>query len=241
MKKHRPFGKISPRTRLWVIVIIAGSCLAGSSLAHFMPLSPLRPLSRPLLTLGLALILLICLSGLALGDTRSSRIIRDGLTGLFNQNYARQRLQEEYYRAKRYDHPLSLLMIEPDDFKLLKDRYGRGAADQLLQRFGQIIREAVRPCDIAARFGGQEFLVILPDTGRDEARAVAERLQQKTAERPFQVDPGGPDIRLTVSIGASAFAFPDYGRDAGEMITLADLALFEAKKAAQSTSFTTAN
>jgi diguanylate cyclase (GGDEF)-like protein len=239
-------GTISPRARLWVIVIIAAACLAGSSLTHFAPLSmpniALRPLGRPILTLGLVLVLLICLSGLALGDTTSPQVISDGLTGLFNQNYVRQRLQEEYYRAKRYDHPLSLLMIEPDDFKLIKNRFGRAVGDQLLRRVGQIIRDTIRPCDIAARFGGQEFLVILPDTGRDDARAVAERLQQRTAESPFRFGPRGQDIRLTVSIGASAFAFPDYGRDAGELVTLADLALFEAKKAGRSAvSFTSAN
>jgi len=235
LKKRLPVVTKSLRTRLWVIIIIAVSYLVYSSLADFIPRYwekiGLPPLSRSILTLGMVLILLICLSGLALSDKMNSLIIREGLTGLFNQNYIRQRLQEEYYRAKRYDHPLSLLMIDLDNFKSLNDRFGHAAGDHLLRYFGQLIRDTIRPSDIAARFGGEEFLIILPDTGRDDARTVAERLRKRIAESPFRIDSRSEDIRLTVSIGASAFVFPDYGQDAEEMITLADLALYEAKKA----------
>jgi diguanylate cyclase (GGDEF)-like protein len=222
------------KKRLWAIIIIAASYLVYSSLADFVPRywgnTGLPPLSRAILTLGMVLILLICLRSLALSDTMNSLVIRERLTGLFNRDYARQRLQEEYYRAKRYDHPLSLLMIDLDNFQSISKRFGHAAGDHLLRYFGQLIRETVRPSDIAARFGGERFLIILPDTGRDEARTVAERLRQRISENPFRIDSNREDLCLTVSIGASAFAFPDYGQDAGEMITMADLALYQAKK-----------
>jgi diguanylate cyclase (GGDEF)-like protein len=235
MKKRLPVVTKGLKNRLWVIIIITVSYLVYSSLANFIPRYweqiGLPQLSRSILTLGMVIILLICLSGLALSDKMNSMIIRESLTGLFNQNYVRQRLQEEYYRAKRYDHPLSLLMIDLDNFKSLNDRFGHAAGDHLLRYFGRLIRDTLRPSDIPARYGGEEFLVILPDTGRDEARTVAERLRQRISESPFKIDSNQEDIRLTVSIGASAFAFPDYGQDAEEMITMADLALYQAKKA----------
>jgi diguanylate cyclase (GGDEF)-like protein len=235
LKKRLPAVTKNLRTRLWVIIAIAVSYLIYSPLADFIPRYWERigfpPLSRSILALGMVLILLICLSGLALSDKMNSLIIRESLTGLFNQEYIRKRLQEEYYRAKRYDHPLSLLMIDLDNFDSLNSRFGHAAGDHLLRYFGQLILDTIRPSDIAARFGGEEFLIILPDTGRDDARAVAERLQQRIAESPFRIDSKREDIRLTVSIGASAFASPDYGKDAEEMITLADLALYEARKA----------
>ena len=227
------------KKRLWVIIIIAASFLVYSSLAGFIPRYweniGLPPLSRSILTLGMVLILLICLRGLALSDKMDSLVIREGLTGLFNQDYVRQRLQEEYYRAKRYDHPLSLLMIDLDNFQSLSKRFGHAAGDHLLRYFGQLIRDTLRPSDIAARFGGERFLIILPDTGRDEARVVAERLRQRISEYPFRIDSNREDLCLTVSIGASAFAFPDYGQDAEEMITMADLALYQAKKEGKNT------
>lgn len=221
------------RTRLWVIIIIAISYLAYSSLADLIPRYweqiGLQPFSRSILTLGMVIILLICLSGLGLSEKMNSLIIREGLTGLFNQNHVRQRLTEEYYRAKRYDHPLSLLMIDLDNFKSLNDRFGHAAGDHLLRYFGRLIRETIRPSDIPARFGGEEFLIILPETGKKEAQAVAERLRQRISECPFRIDSRREDVRLTISIGVTAF--PDYGQSAEEMITMADLALYQAKKA----------
>ena len=233
MKPHLPLVTRSLRNRLWVIIIIALSYLVYSSLAEFIPRYweqiGLRPVSRSILGLGMVIILLICLSGLALSEKMDSLLVREGLTGLFNQEYVRQRLGEEYYRAKRYDHPLSVLMIDLDNFKSLNDRFGHTAGDHLLRYFGRLIRETVRPSDIPARFGGEEFLVILPETGKDEAQAVAERLRQRITECPFRIDARREDVRLTISIGVTAF--PDYGQSAEEMITMADLALYRAKKA----------
>ncbi len=237
MKKRLPEATRGLRTRLRVILVIAAGYLAYSSLAdlllHIRGYTGLPPVRRSIIALGMVIIMLLCLRGLAQCSRLGSEVIRDELTGLFTREYARHRLQEEYYRAKRYNHPLSLLLVDLDNFPSLNERFGRAAGGHLLRYFGELIPNTIRPSDIPARFGGAEFLIILPDTGRDEARTVAERLQQKVSENAFRIDASREDVRLTVSVGASAFAFPDYGQDAEEMITLADLALFEAKKAGQ--------
>jgi diguanylate cyclase (GGDEF)-like protein len=233
LKPRLPLVTRGLRARLWVIIIIAVSYLVYASLADFIPRYwerlGVHPLSRSILALGMVIILLLCLSGLALSEKMNSLIIREGLTGLFDQNYVRQRLGEEYYRARRYGHPLSLLMIDLDNFKSLNDRFGHAAGDLMLRHFGRLIRETIRPSDIPARFGREEFLIILPETGRYEAQTVAERLRQRVSESPFRIDSRREDVRMTFSIGVSAF--PDYGQSAEEMITLADLALYRAKKA----------
>jgi diguanylate cyclase (GGDEF)-like protein len=239
MKKERP--KVSSRlpvvtrslrTRLWAIIVMAVGYLIYTSLADFIPQYwervGFRPLSRSILTLGMVIILLICLSGLAISEKMNSLIIREGLTGLFNKVYIRQRLEEEFYRAKRYNHQLSLLMIDLDNFKALNDRYGHTAGDHLLRYFSQLILETLRPSDIAARYGGEEFLVILPETDQVEAGTLAERLRLRISLYPFRLDSRKEDILFTISIGVSSY--PEFGQSTEELIALADEALYRAKK-----------
>lgn len=232
MKPYLPVVTKGLKTRLWSIIIIAVSFLVYSSLGDLIPKYweeiGFQPVSRSILKLGMVIILLICLSGLALSDKMNSLIIREGLTGLFNQNYIRQRLDEEYYRAKRYVHPLSLMMIDLDNFKSLNDRFGHTAGDHLLKYFSQLIRETIRPSDIPARFGGEEFLVILPETDKEDAQVVAERLRKRISMYPFRIDSRKEEVQLTISVGVSAF--PEYGQSSEELITLADMALYQAKK-----------
>jgi len=224
----------SLKTCLLIGAVLSASLLVYSLLAGLLPLYGekirLPPLGRPVLAACLALVLLTCLRGLTLLDRLGSQVIRDGLTGLVGRDYARQRLKEEYYRAKRYEQPLSLLMIDLDSFRPPNDRFGRAAGDHLLKYFAGLVLGTVRPSDVAARFDGGEFLIILPNTGPHEAQAVAERLRRRIAESPFRIDAGREDVRLTVSIGASSMSFPEYGQDAEELITMADLALYQVKK-----------
>jgi diguanylate cyclase (GGDEF)-like protein len=222
----------SLRTRLWAIIILAVGYLIYTSLADFIPRYweeiGFRPLNRSILTLGMVIILLICLSGLAVSEKMNSMIIREGLTGLFNKAYILQRLEEEFYRAKRYHHELSLLMIDLDNFKALNDRYGHTAGDRLLRYFSQLISETVRPSDIAARYGGEEFLILLPETGGKEAGALAERLRLRISLHPFRLDSRKEDILFTISIGVASY--PEFGQGIEELIALADEALYQAKK-----------
>ena len=227
------------RTRLWSVIGLAALLLAASSLGGLVPgfrqAAALATLGRTVLALGLVLILMIGIRALRLSNRLDNLIVREELTGLASREYARLRLQEEYYRAKRYDHPLSLLLVDLDNFKLLGDRWGPAAGDHLLRYFGRVILDTVRPSDIAARFSGERFMIVLPDTGRDEALAVAERLRRRLADSPFRIDADREDIRLTVSIGASALAHPEYGQSAEELITMADLALYRARKESRDT------
>ncbi len=232
MKSRFPVVTKGLKTRLWTIIIIAIAYLVYSSLADFIPQYwenvGFRPLNRSILSLGMIIILLICLSGLALSDKMNSLIVREGLTGLFNKLYIRQRLEEEYYRSKRYDHALSLLMIDVDNFKALNDRYGHNAGDHLLRYFSQLITETIRPSDIAARYGGEEFLIMLPETSGSEAIAVAERLRKKILLYPFRIDSRKEDVQFTISVGVSSY--PEGGQSAEELVTMADMALYLAKK-----------
>ena len=220
------------KNRLWAVIIISVSYLVYSSLADFIPAYwdqiGLPPLSRHILKIGMLLILLVSLSGLALSDKMNSLIIRDGLTGLFNKTYIHQRLDEEFYRSKRFDHDLSLMMIDLDNFKALNDRFGHAVGDHLLRYFSQVIADTIRPSDIAARYGGEEFLILLPETRKEEAQIVAERLLNRTSLYPFRVDSRKEDVPFTISIGVTAY--PDQGESAEDLVVLADQALYKAKK-----------
>jgi diguanylate cyclase (GGDEF)-like protein len=220
------------KSRLWAIIVLSVAYLIYNALADFIPQYweriGLEPLSRSILSLGMVIILLICLSGLAISEKMNSLIIRESLTGLFNQNYIRQRLEEEIYRSRRYNHPVSLLMIDLDNFKSMNDRYGHTAGDHLLKYFSQLITETVRPSDIAARYGGEEFLIILPETAEEEALIVADRLQKRISLYPFRIDSRKEDVQFTISVGVSTF--PEFGQSGDELITLADVALYQAKK-----------
>jgi diguanylate cyclase (GGDEF)-like protein len=220
------------RKRLWAIIIISVSYLVYSSLADFIPQYweqiGFQPLSRSILKIGMLVILLICLSGLAVSEKMNSLIIREGLTGLFSKTYIRQRVEEEFYRSKRYNHPLSLMMIDLDNFKALNDQFGHTVGNHLLRYFSQVIADTIRPSDIAARYGGEEFLIILPETHKEEARAVAERLLKRISLYPFRVDSRKEEVPFTISIGLTTY--PEHGESAEELVVLADMALYQAKK-----------
>lgn len=232
MSSRLPVVTRSLRTRLWAIIILAVSYLVYSSLANLIPQYweeiGFRPLNRSILDLGMVVILLICLSGLAVSEKMNSLIIREGLTGLFNRVYIRQRLEEEIYRAKRYKHELSLMMIDLDNFKQLNDRFGHSAGDRLLRHFGQLIIDTIRPSDIAARYGGEEFLIILPETDVEEAEALAERLRQRISLYPFSVDSRKEEMSFTISVGVSSSC--EFCETPDQLISHADQALYLAKK-----------
>ncbi len=159
----------------------------------------------------------------------------DGLTGLANHRHFWERLRDEVTRARRYEHPLSLLMLDLDDFKSVNDRFGHPAGDQVLHAVGTVLREQVRQgVDIPARYGGEEFAVVLPctesmmDDGAtlDGAVTTAERIRQAIADlRPPVGDSAWTGI--TVSIGVATL--PVHATDAEELVHKADQALYRAK------------
>ncbi|MDE2088482.1 MAG: GGDEF domain-containing protein, partial [Gammaproteobacteria bacterium] len=127
----------------------------------------------------------------------------DHLSGLLNRRSMENLLAQEHARAQRHKRPYSLLLFDIDRFKLINDSYGHGVGDQVLIRLAQVIRGALRQSDSVARWGGEEFLCLLPETGCDEAMIVAEHLRHHIADHPIQMDERS--IRITVSIGLACF------------------------------------
>ena len=153
--------------------------------------------------------------------------ITDPLTGLHNRRYLEARLTEELSRSKRYDYPLSFMMIDIDDFKLYNDRNGHQAGDRALEITAQCLRAALRKVDVASRYGGEEFSILLPQTTLQEAGVIADRIRRKINSTPFTHGKSQPLGAVTVSIGLSAFS---PALDSAEaMVRAADRALYHAK------------
>lgn len=154
--------------------------------------------------------------------------ITDGLTGLFNHRHFQHSLREELKRAERFQTPLSLIMLDLDDFKVVNDTLGHPTGDKVLILLGEIIRASIREVDIPARYGGEEFSVILPQTGLDDAAAVAARIREsiENTSRFQEIEPG---LEITASLGLSAWPDPKI-QTASDLVRMTDNALLKAKK-----------
>jgi diguanylate cyclase (GGDEF)-like protein len=192
------------------------------------------------------------LANAALYRTIERQAITDGLTGLYNHRYFYERLNQEIARAQRYGLPLSLLMIDIDDFKHFNDRFGHPCGDLVLAEVGRILGVNLRAgIDIAARYGGEEFTIVLPNTSRDGAQVVGTRLARELSSLPgappvndegavsvserIRVSvaasslPGvGDGTRITVSVGIACI--PGAAGGPGELVRNADKALYLAKR-----------
>jgi diguanylate cyclase (GGDEF)-like protein len=157
---------------------------------------------------------------------------RDPLTGFFNHRYLHERFGQEAMRARRSHRPLSLLMLDLDDFKLVNDSFGHLLGDDVLRWTAELIRKTIRASDVPARYGGDEFAILLPDADQDEAAATATRLREAFASSAFS-----REGRLTVPVGVSigSATFPADGRTAAELIAVADAGLYRMKRSARRT------
>src|SRR5207253_7074887 len=150
--------------------------------------------------------------------------ITDPLTGLHNRRYQDARLAEDFSRSKRYNYPLSFMMIDIDDFKLYNDLSGHQAGDRALEIMAQCLKAALRKVDVASRYGGEEFSILLPQTTLQEAGVIADRIRRKVMETPFPHGKSQPLGAVTISIGLSSFS---PGLDSAEAIVrAADRALY---------------
>jgi len=152
----------------------------------------------------------------------------DGLTGLANQRYFSRRLDEEIQRARRYHRTLALIFFDMDELKVINDTYGHQAGDALLRQMGEILRKNIRSIDIIARYGGDEFCIIMPEADRSMCTRFMERLKNDVARNRFTVD--GISVPLTCTVSLGGAVFPEHADDPRQLIFSADMALLKAKE-----------
>lgn len=170
----------------------------------------------------------LALANLRLKEKLRQQSIRDPLTGLFNRRYLEESLERELARCERRSLPLTLLMLDMDHFKSFNDTHGHPGGDALLSAFGQLLVSLCRQEDLPCRFGGEEFMLILPEMGLEDSMERAEAIRKAVLALSVQHQ-GKALSPVTVSIGLACF--PDHGRRVSELIELADEALYRAKAA----------
>jgi diguanylate cyclase (GGDEF)-like protein len=152
--------------------------------------------------------------------------ITDDLTKLYNSRFLNATLRREVERSKRYRTPVSLIFLDLDGFKSVNDQYGHLFGSRTLVEVGSVIKTTVREIDVVSRFGGDEFTVILPQTGPEGAQIIAERIRQRIEETTFLASEG-LGVRITASVGIASF--PDHGRSKDDLIARADQAMYTVK------------
>lgn len=155
--------------------------------------------------------------------------VTDQLTGLYNRRYLASHLSAMFDRAFWTGRPLSVMILDLDHFKTVNDTYGHDAGDKVLQAFADRMRASVRGIDLACRYGGEEFLIAMPDTEKLEAQIVAERLRLDIASRRVVLNGGRDELQVTVSIGIASTEDGPKDDSAQKLIKRADKALYEAK------------
>jgi two-component system cell cycle response regulator len=151
----------------------------------------------------------------------------DGLTQIFNRRYFEETLDREISRCNRYGRELSLVLIDIDNFKRINDTYGHLAGDYVLKHLASTVRTKIRREDIFARFGGEEFAVLLPELDHKQAANVAEKTRKLVEKQTFKFD--NQAITVTISLGVATFS--EGQRDGTELVKAADARLYQAKQA----------
>ena len=168
----------------------------------------------------------LALSNLKLHETLRSQSIRDPLTGLFNRRFMEESLVREVLRAARNQGPLGVIMIDLDGFKSFNDTFGHDAGDTLLREFGFLLRNNIRAEDIACRYGGEEFTLILPEATLEATLERAEQIREEI--KRLKVLHRDQDLgQVTVSLGVAVF--PNHGTTGEALLRAADTALYRAK------------
>lgn len=185
--------------------------------------------------IGLAIILLV---GVVFGYLLKSRVeggpgsdkfaLVDKLTGLYNYSYFRDRLEEEKERSDRFGSKVSVALLDVDYLNSFNEKFGYSKGNQLLKNLAEICKEQIRAVDIAVRYGGEEFAIIMPNTGPAGAGEVAERLRGAVEQSGLE-ETGKPRAKRTISIGV--VTYPDHVRSTDELTELLDEAVLSAKKA----------
>jgi len=158
----------------------------------------------------------------------SELVVTDDLTGLYNARHFHELLEYELERSRRYRSQISLLFFDLDHFKEVNDRYGHLVGSRMIAEVGQLVKRHIRSSDRAARYGGDEYVVVLPNTGKQGALSVARNLLDRLHAHPFLTD-SSEYIAITASFGVATF--PDDAHDRTSLIRAADSAMYEAKEA----------
>lgn len=164
------------------------------------------------------------------GDIKRLRrqCFRDGQTGLYNYRHFLQRLHMEFKRAKRYREPLTCIMLDVDSFKSINDTCGHRFGDYVLKKLGNLLRRPLRESDIVARYGGDEFGILVPNTGYQGATIIAHKIQMRINEYLFCSN--GQSKNVTVSLGLASIPADKHILSPGQLIDFADKALYEVKR-----------
>lgn len=160
-------------------------------------------------------------------DSLRDLALRDGLTGLYNHRYFQDILATEMEQARRYGHPLSIMLIDIDYFKKINDKHGHPMGDSVLQEVSSLLLKLVRPCDVVARYGGEEFAIVLPETGATGARVLSQRLRRGVEQ--CRIVHGEATIPVTISIGLASTGAGSADHSPATLISLCDHALYAAK------------
>jgi diguanylate cyclase (GGDEF)-like protein len=153
-------------------------------------------------------------------------VLTDPLTGLGNHRFLHEKFQREFHKHQDSKQPLSCLMMDLDHFKQINDDCGHPFGDHVLECFAQVLKNSIREGDMASRYGGEEFLVVLPDCGEEEVKRVAERIRQETEK--CVLSHCDKPVSLTVSLGAVT-SYESEGFNYRQLIALSDRALYDAK------------
>jgi diguanylate cyclase (GGDEF)-like protein/PAS domain S-box-containing protein len=170
----------------------------------------------------------LSLSNLKLREELREQAIHDPLTGLCNRRYLEENLARELHRARRRKSPLCVAMLDLDNFKPFNDTFGHDAGDSLLRQLGQMLREKLRKSDISCRYGGDEFVLLLPDSSLADAQRRVEQIRVLVKE--LQIRHGGPPLG-TITVSAGIAGAPEHNSTAAELLQAADNAMYAAKQA----------
>jgi len=168
----------------------------------------------------------VCLKRLRLYKAIEELAIYDSLTGVFSRAHLMERLKDEYFRSKKFNLNLGILMCDIDHFKKCNDTYGHLVGDVVLKEVARCIKDSIRSIDFVGRYGGEEFLVVLPEVEKNDLKLVAERIL--TAVRQKQIQAYDEILKVTISIGGANF--PSDSQDLTELIEKADSNLYTAKR-----------
>jgi len=170
----------------------------------------------------------LALVNIQLRDTLKQEATRDSLSGLFNRRYMEETMNREISRASRYGNPLGIIMLDLDHFKRFNNNFGHEAGDLVIQKLGNYLQNSIRKEDIACRYGGEEFTLILPGASLEVTKKRAEMLRQEIEK--LKINYHGTTLNnITVSQGVAVY--PDHGQTGDAVLRAADHALYRAKRA----------